>query len=278
MAFRALAAFLFVSVSCGQAAPVTGTWTVASGTPTMSNVDTASPTWGNGTTDNADASSIYSSMPTITLANPGDKITLTGSATLIGINANGGSGDPTGGGIFRFGLYNSNGSADANGWLGYFVLTRNSAGSGSLLERNASNTDPFGSTTGASVLQSQPGGGVSSMSSATYDFEFSVERNATDGLIIDTAFTRVSDSANFAPFSFTDTTITTNANIFNRVGFQATSLLNADQIQMNNVDVTFTAVPEVSIPPTGWIALAGFLLLARRRRSHGSGRSSVIAA
>ena len=116
------------------------------------------------------------------------------------------------------------------------------------------------------------------MNSTTYNFEFSIERNSTDGLIITSAFTRVSDSANFAPASFTDTTITANANIFNRVGFQATTAMNADQIQLNNVDVTFAAVPEESIPPMGWAALAGCLLLARRRRSPGSGRSSVMAA
>ncbi len=172
-----LAAFVALNPSA-DGALVTGTWVKASGATgvALTNPTTASPTWGDGTTDNADASSIYSPTPTITLANPGDKVALT---------------------------------------------------------------------------------------SAVYNFSFTLERNALNGLIITTSLVRTSDSLQFAGASFTDTTVNAGAFTFDRVGFQGTTDLNADQIQLNNVDVTFTAVPEPSATLLGGL---GVLALLRRRR------------
>ncbi len=86
-----------------MAAPVTGTWTKASGTSmVLTNETTASPTWGDGSANNASASSIYSAFPDITLTNPGDKIVLSGSATMVGVTS--------GAEVFRFGIFNENGT------------------------------------------------------------------------------------------------------------------------------------------------------------------------
>ncbi len=257
-ALAALATFVALNASA-EGALVTGTWVKASGATgvALTNTTTASPTWGNGTTDNADASSIYSPFPTITLANPGDKIVLSGSAEMFGVSPG------TAGSIFRFGLFNVNGSATTAGWLGYFVQSAASGGTGSLQERNAGNTSAFTSTSsGTATLQTLPVV-ASAISSTVYNFSFSLERNATSELIITTSLVRASDSVEFAGASFPDTTVNAGAFTFDRVGFQGTTDLNADQIQLNNVDVTFTSVPEPSAAFLGGLGLLGLL---RRRR------------
>jgi hypothetical protein len=254
----ALAALVAMNV-CADGALVTGTWVKASGASTvaLSNTTTASPTWGDGTTDNADASSIYSPIPTITLANPGDKVVLSGSAEMFGIFPG------TGGSIFRFGVFNVNGSATNIGWLGYFVQSAASGGTGSLQERNVGNGSAFTSaSSGTTSLQTLPVA-ASALSSAVYNFSFSLERDAINGLIITTSLVRTSDSVEFAGASFTDTTVNAGAFTFDRVGFQGTTDLNADKIQFDNVDVTFTAVPE---PSAALLGALGMLALLRRRR------------
>lgn len=252
----ALAALVALNV-CADGALVTGTWVKAFGATgmVMTNTTTASPTWGDGTTDNADASSIYSPIPTITLANPGDKVVLSGSAEMFGISPG------TGGSIFRFGVFNVNGSANTTGWLGYFVQSAASGGAGSLQERNIGNTTSFTSaTSGTTSLQTLPVV-PSALSSAVYNFSFTLERGALNGMIITSSLVRTSDSLEFAGASFTDTTVNAGAFTFDRVGFLGTTDLNADKIQMNNVDVTF--VPE---PSAAMLCGMGMLALLRRRR------------
>ena len=252
--YRVLAVSLLATVLHGTAiaAPVTGTWIKASGGATMglTNTTTASPTWGDGTTDNADASSIYSPFSTITLANPGDKVVLSGSVEMFGISPG------TAGSIFRFGLFNVNGSATNNGWLGYFVQSAASAGTGSLQERALVNTTSFTSTSGggSASLQTLPLA-TSALTSAVYNFSFTLERNALNGLIITTSLVRTSDSLQFAGASFTDTAVNAGAFTFDRVGFQGTTDLNADKLQLNNVDVTFTA----GAAPLPVITTSGFV-------------------
>jgi hypothetical protein len=222
----ALAAFIALNASA-DGALVTGTWVKASGATgvALTNTTTASPTWGDGTTDNADASSIYSPIPTITLANPGDKVVLSGSAQMFGISPG------TAGSIFRFGLFNVNGSANTSGWLGYFVQSAASGGTGSLQERNTGNTTSFTSaTSGTTSLQTLPVA-TSALTSAVYNFSFTLERNALNGLIITTSLVRTSDSLQFAGASFTDTTVNAGAFTFDRVAFQGTTDLNADRIR-----------------------------------------------
>jgi hypothetical protein len=141
-----------------MAAPVTGTWIKVTGaTMGLTNETTASPTWGDGTANNASASSIYSAFPAVTLANPGDIITLSGSIELIGIAG--------GAENLRFGLYNANGKVppDTTGWLGYFVQNGSGTSVVKLNERNNPNTGAFASAaTGATQLTTgaAPGSGL----------------------------------------------------------------------------------------------------------------------
>jgi hypothetical protein len=188
---------------------------------------------------------------------PGDKVVLSGSAQMFGISPG------TAGSIFRFGLFNVNGSANTNGWLGYFVQSASSGGTGSLQERALVNITSFTSTSGggSASIQTLPVA-TSALTSAVYNFSFTLERNALNGLIITTSLVRTSDSLEFAGASFTDTTVNAGAFTFDRVGFQGTTDLNADRIQMNNVDVTFTSVPEPSAALLGGL---GVLALLRRR-------------
>jgi hypothetical protein len=222
-----------------MASPVTGPWTKIAGVAVMSNTDTASPTWGDGTADNADASTIYSAFPDITLLNAGEKIVLSGSMTLVGVT--------TGGENLRFGIFNENGSGTTNGWLGYFL--RNGSGStvASIMERASPNTGAFTSTTGAANVGTAPvAGSVAGPTSDTYDFTITFLRNATNGLVLTTSLKRTTDGVDFG--SLTDVLdVTPLTFTFNRVGFQGTTNLNADKIQLTNVDVRLV-LPVVANP------------------------------
>jgi arylsulfatase A-like enzyme len=240
--FTALA--LLAPLATLSAAPLNGPWTLATGTATLANTGTASPTWGNGATDNADASSIYAPFPDITLTNPGDKIVLTGSATMVGVT--------TGAEVFRFGIFNANGSGTTSGWLGYFLRNGSGATAASVMERANPNTGTFASVTGAASI------GTAAVSatgptSASYDFSITFERSAPAGMRITTSLKRTSDSAELAGLTgVLDASALTF--VFNRVGFLATTDLNADQIQLTNVDVAF--IPASVTPPPAASAFA----------------------
>jgi hypothetical protein len=249
---------VLLSAAPAHAALVAG-WTKA-GASTSTNLDTASPTVGNGTTDNADNESIYASMATISLTTVGQKVTLSGSATLIGISPNG---DAPYSNQFRWGLYNETGTpADTLGWLGYFAGNGSLANGGNLWERTNPNTGAFASITGATLqtTAAAPGtiltGGVAP--GVTYSFNLSLERTAA-GMQIESSFIRNSDSQQFSLVSFLDTTPQTYD--FNRVGFLMGGDLNADQVQFSNIEATL--IPEPSAALLGGL---GMLLLLRRHR------------
>ena len=230
-----------------MAAPVTGTWTKVTGTSmVLTNENTASPTWGDGSANNASASSIYSAFPTVTLTNPGDKITLSGSVELIGIAG--------GAENLRLGLFNANGKVppDTTGWLGYFVQNGSGTGVVRLNERNNPNTAAFASAaTGATQIATGAAPGVL-LTDQIYDFTFSIERNAEAGVLISTSLKRRSDSVEFGGTGFVDPSPQTF--IFDRVAYLATSGLAADKLQLTNVDVTLTAaVPVPVITSSGFV-------------------------
>ncbi len=230
-------ALLLSFIGVVKAAPVTGPWLQSTGSAVLSNVNTASPTWGNGTLDNADASSIYAAFPAVSLLATGDKVTLTGSAQFEGITA--------AAEVIRWGVFSVNGSPDTNGWLGYFLRNGNATSGASLMERTSPNTTQFPSVTGAVSLGSTSGPG-SALTNATYDFVISYERTAANGLQVNTSFKRATDNVDFANLSLLDTTPQTF--VFDRVGFLATTNLNADRIQLTNVTITVTT--GTVTPPT----------------------------
>lgn len=212
-----------------SAAPVTGPWLVAQGGGPVTNASTASPTVGDGTANSADTDAIHASFPAITLANTGDRITLTGSATLTGIAS---------GGVrqFRWGVYDFNGSGDTTGWLGYFATQGSGTTVGELYERNSGNTSTFFSGTGVSTTGgTAPGTGIS-FADGTYAVSLAIEKVAT-GLQINSTITRTSDSQDFGSVSLLDTSPLTST--FNRVGFLIGGSLDADRVQFTNIDVAF---------------------------------------
>ena len=244
---------VLLSAAPAHADLVTG-WTERTGATPVSNMGTASPTVGNGGTDSADSRSIYASFGTLTLA-IGQKITLSGSATLSGINTGG-----TFANQFRWGLYQENGiPADTLGWLGYFAGNGSLSTGGDLFERNNPDSNWYMTGTGASTIATATAPGTV-LTNDTYSFELILER-VTGGIQIDSSFIRGSDSQQFALIAdVLDTSPQTYA--FNRVGFLLGNDMNADQVQFSNIDVS--VVPEPTASLAGLVCLAGLL---RRRRA-----------
>jgi hypothetical protein len=237
-----LTAFGALALGAGsQAAPVTGPWLVAQGGGILSNENTASPTVGDGTDNSADAAAIYSLMSGIELINVGDKLTLTGSATLTGIAPNGIR-------QFRWGLYDVNESPDVNGWLGYFATQGSGTTKGELFERKDPNTTQFfaGGTGNVSVNFTQgtaPGTGVNFVD-GTYSFFLSIEL-MPDGVQVHSSIKRSSDGQDFGTVSLLDTTPLTYT--FNRVGFLIGNALDADLVQFSNIDATFSTINRLRV-------------------------------
>ena len=232
-------------------------WTERTGATPVSNMSTASPTVGNGSAESADGRSIYASFPTISLSTVGDKVTLSGSATLtttVGVTST----------TFfatqlRWGLYQENGTpADTLGWLGYIGSQGHNAIGANLLERNSGNTDWY-MTGGGSTIVTTATAPETAFTDATYSFMLSLERTA-GGIQINSSIIRSSDSQQFGLISSLDTSPLTYD--FNRVGLLIGGELNADQVQFSNIDVTL--VPE---PRAALLGGLGTLLLLRRRRS-----------
>ena len=231
MILKPIACLVYLgAASAAFAAPVNGPWLVAQGGGPVAQENTASPVVGDGSPNSADTDAIHSTAPDLTLANVGDKITLTGSATLTGILS---------GGVrqFRWGLYDVNGSEDTNGWLGYLATQGSGTTPGELYERNSGNTSAFFSSTGVSTTGgTAPGSGVS-FTDGNYAFTLVIEKVAS-GLQINSAITRTSDSQDFGSVSLLDTSPRTST--FNRVGFLIGGTLDADQVQFANIEVAFT--------------------------------------
>ncbi|MEX1048442.1 MAG: hypothetical protein WED15_02860 [Akkermansiaceae bacterium] len=220
---------LLAAVPPAHAAPVTGPWSIAQGGGPVTNETTASPTVGDGTANSADTDAIYSTIPAVTLANVGDKLTLTGSATLTGIVPNGIR-------QFRWGLFDVNSSADINGWLGYFATQGSGTTGGELYERNNGNTSAYFSGTGVSITNGSAPGTAISFADGTYAFSLTLEKVAS-GLQVNSAITRTSDSQDFGSVSLLDSSVQTAT--FNRVGFLIGGTLDADQVQFSNINATF---------------------------------------
>lgn len=221
------------------AAPVAG-WIERVGDTPVSGLNTASPILGNNTASSADNMSIYASIPTATLTNVGDKVTLSGSVTLTGIVG--------GHNQFRWGLYDLNGSVNDVGWLGYIGNAGHSNSGASLFERANPNTVWYMSSTGGAnvALATAPAPGTA-LTDGTYAFSLTLERTAS-GVRIAQSIIRSSDSQQFALISVEDTTPQTTT--FNRVGFLMGDALDVDQAQFSNIDVTYLPVVPDTTPPS----------------------------
>lgn len=200
------------------------------------------------TTDSFSTNTLQTTFGPITLADVGDKVTLTGSFQLsaAGIAAQGN--------WFRFGLFDNRGQAPeiATGWLGYTGMGN------SLYERSAS-TGLFSTGTGANLRNpdSSPTPISSTSPSGNPPLAFEVTATRTDiGILVTHFIQRIDTQAILMRYSYTDTspnnngvitgsdtTPTTGYNpVFNTIGFAfARSYIGTTgaNAQFSNVRVTF---------------------------------------
>ena len=255
-------ALVIVLMSTGaQAAPITN-WVLDAGPGIGSNLNTSSPTIGDGTAESADAVTFHSDFPAITLANSGESIILSGAVTLSGITAT----DAGTNQQLRFGLFDRLASPNNNGWLGYFGANSTGVNAGVIRQRTAGNADLFVSNTGSTIVASTTNPPNSktgaTITNDTYNFLLQITR---DGGNYD-----ISGSLSGGPggnfndvFSINDLApVATETYTFNNVGFLLGTAMNVDQAQYSNIDVTY--VPEPA--SLACLGLGSLLVFGRRRR------------
>jgi hypothetical protein len=256
-AYCLAAAALLLVLPAARGALITGPWTTGgrANEGPLTNENTASPTVGDGSANSADDESLDSPMPAFTLTNSGDRVTLTGAVTLTGSapgNAN-----------FRFGLFKDDGDGDNNEWVGYYMQNSSGANSVSLTKKPVGNTSLHMSGTGATAVgtASRPAGDPN-FDAGTYNFSMSIERSGSDLLLAGTITNGTTYTINL---SGTETAAAADGTYaFDRVALLVGGGLDADQAQFQNIDVTFTPIPE---PSAAALAGAAAGLLLRRRRA-----------
>jgi sugar lactone lactonase YvrE len=186
----------------------------------VSGGSTSSPLLNpNDTTDAYSTNTLQASFLPITLANTGDKITLTGSLQMtLAAVANQGN-------WFRFGLYDKRGQAlnIGTGWLGLTAMGN------SLYERTA--TGLFSTGTGATqrAPDALPSPISSNSPSGNPPLTFEVTATRTAGAVVYThKLTRTDTNAVLMNYTFTDTTPNNNG------------LLGSSQSTANGYSPTFT--------------------------------------
>lgn len=258
---------LCIHSSNTPAAPVSGflgTSPAVLSEPSAGNLD-----WGDNTANNADDTSVYAPFSQIALTNNGDTITLSGQVTLLGMNSLTNRDDQ-----FRWGLYNVNGSANLTNWLGYFASndTSSNVAGGTFRERINPNSNIFSSLTGANTLVTTTNSVTELLNSTLYKFDLSLTRTVA-GL---NYFAEFMSSSNSVINSFTGTDTTVSTYTFDRVGFLSGGNLNADQLQLRNVDVSFTpATTSTPVPEPSPVLLLplGLVLLKTGGRRNTTGQA-----
>ncbi len=235
--FRSAALLPLLPLSAVLSAPVANdAWGTGSGTPALSvpaagagNLD-----WGDGTPGDADDSMIHATFAGVTL-NPGQSLTLEGTFTCRGIAAN-----PPNADAFRIGIFDSAGSADNHGWLGYWagIDTPATAG-GTLRKRNHPNNGLFASSAGADTILATYNGATGYLRNDT-DYHFAFTISNSDGRLA-VASSIGQGGTLLAAHAATDTAPATRA--FNRIGLLAGNILDADQIRLRGVTLNSDADP-----------------------------------
>jgi hypothetical protein len=249
------------------AAPVT-TWTKTSGGTVISDLNTASPVFGDGSAGSGNGYQLNAALPSVyTLGVVGDSITFSGS---VSFNLSAGAGSDQ----FRFGLFDTNGSGNTNGWLGYFATNSGSGGNpnGRLWERKASTTTAyFNNDINLSADERQAFAGVPASTSSvstfltgTYNFSMAATRTEA-GLSV--AWSIVGTGGMNYAISGTYADATANTFSFDRVGVMTGGGLNANQVSFSGLDATFVAAVPEPATASAFAAAAAFAFVGLRRRS-----------
>ncbi|MDR1282138.1 MAG: PEP-CTERM sorting domain-containing protein [Opitutaceae bacterium] len=263
-------AALLLPISAAHADPVSA-WTKTTGNATISGLDTANPVFGDSTASSANGYQIYATLPaTLTLAAVGDTLTFSGSASITIDETKEGAAGNAGSDQFRFGLFDTHGSSNNNGWLGYFATNSGTGGNpnGRLWERLESNTAAYfnNAEASATALQSLAGSPATTFGTGTYTFSLTLERTSA-GLSITWAITGTGTTSYTIGGTYNDTTPLTWT--FDRVGLMSGGGLNASLASFTGIDATFTAAAAVPEPSTSAalaaLAALGAVLLIRRR-------------
>lgn len=241
------------------ALPATGLTGWASNIPgKVSSETSSSPLLNpNDTSDGFSTNTLQAKFNPITLANPGDKIILTGSFQLTA------AGVASQGNWFRFGLYDTPNQASniVTNWLG---LTAMGNASVSLYERTSTGLFSTGSGATQRAADGSPAAVVSNSPSGNpvLAFEVTITRNAT-GVISTYVINRVEPYAVLMSCTHTDTTPNNNGVLtgaqntatgytptYNTAGFAfARSYIGTGgaQAQFSNIQVAF--LPGVTAEP-----------------------------
>lgn len=242
-----------------DAAPVS-VWRTFKSSPatTIAGQGTSSPVIGaTGPSGSAATSRIIGYFTPQTLASVGDKISLT-----FTVSFNDATGMSNGGDNFRYALFDTNGEAtpltenivgngttDTNAFVGYWAGVMTGTGTdGSIRERfDTANNDMFANATGTLYPAAINGTDVPLTGliegvgiSTPYAGELTIGRTAT-GITLSGGF-----SGNGGANTFSVTEESPISLTYGAVGFLNGSGISADQLIFQNVDVTYTAIPEPS--------------------------------
>lgn len=250
---------------CGAslcAAPVDN-WIQNNGTA-ASELDTNHPIIGTGVSDSVKNQQMYAVTQAYTLSDVGDSLTLSGNANFQGVTGADSN-------QLRFGIYDSNGSSNANGWLGYFAGNGGSGGNPNsfLWKRQDGSNTSFGGGAGADVAEELTGWPITRVLSDG-DYSFSMVLTKTEeGMNVVWAITGLTGGSDYVlSGSYND--LSPNAITFDRVGIFTGSLLNAAQLSFSDFDLTFSpAIPEPSTTAAvlGFVVVGALLLRRRAKRN-----------
>jgi autotransporter-associated beta strand protein len=242
-------------------------WSSNNATVAIGNSTTSSPVLNaTNLAGGASFSTLHSFFGPITLASEGDKIVVTGNATL---SAAGVSGITN---WFRFGLFDRRGKA-ANvftGWLGYFGTSMNT------YERITETTGIFVSTNGSIVRTpdpaSSPYGSSAPSGTPTISFEYGVTRLAS-GVYVSLLLRRTDTNATVMRHGYTDTSPNNNGVVsaesttaqnysptYDAVGFAFDPAYltssNTASVAFSNVQLAYTAATDAAAQSITFAPLA----------------------